>query len=52
VGLCRGNCVMYRMALGLRASRLSQGFQLSYERLTADRQQGETIKIKATCELL
>jgi hypothetical protein len=27
VGLSRGNCVMYRKALGLRADLLDQGFQ-------------------------
>jgi hypothetical protein len=36
VGWCRGNCVMYRTALGLRASRLGQGFLLGSDRPTAE----------------
>jgi hypothetical protein len=36
VGLCRGNCIMYRKALGLRASRLGQGFLLGSDRPTAE----------------
>jgi hypothetical protein len=36
VGLCRGNCVMYRKALGQRAGRLDQGFQPGADRPTAD----------------
>jgi hypothetical protein len=36
VGLCRGNCVMYRTALGLRASRLGQTFLLGSDRPTAE----------------
>ena len=36
VGLCMGNCVMYRKALGLRAIGVSQGFRPGSDRPTAE----------------
>ena len=36
VGLCRGNCVMYRKSLGLRAAGVGQGFRPGAARPTAE----------------